>query len=134
MKCWGRTALLAPLLVLVLASGVWGAMAKAELINGTQWTKWTEQDKLVYIRGISNWADFVTAAQTQVKSGKPYEFCISKAFVDQLKHKSLGQVAADVDAYYQANPGEMHTSVIEVILRRSTTICPPETSAKEKKK
>lgn len=125
MKFWGRTALLAPLLVLVLASGVWGAMAKAELINGTQWTKWTERDKLVYIRGISNWADFVTAARAQANKGKTWGFSMSKCLADALKIKSLGQVVADVDAYYRANPGNMNNSVVEVVLRHSAKICPP---------
>ena len=64
MKLRGEMALLVPLLVLVLAGGVWGAMEKAEMINGVQWAQWSNQDKLVYIRGISNWVDFESAAQT----------------------------------------------------------------------
>ena len=86
------------------------------------WTQWSNQDKLVYIRGLGNWADFVT--QAQVQSKKTYEFCISKVFVDQLKAKSLGQVVADVDAYYQENPQKLNTAVIEVVLRRCTSVCP----------
>jgi hypothetical protein len=54
MKFWVRSALLA--LVLVLAAGTLAAMEKAEFINGTHWTKWSNQDKLVYIRGLANWA------------------------------------------------------------------------------
>lgn len=125
MKTWGRTALLASLLVLVLATGVWGAMAKAQLINGNQWSQWTYTDKLVYVRGISNWADFVSAARAQAKTGKSWGFSMSKCLADALKTKTLGQVVAEVNAYYQANPGNMNASVVEVILKHSAKICPP---------
>lgn len=132
MKFWCKTALFALVLSLVLATGALAALEKAELINGTHWTRWTDESKLVYLRGITNWADFVAAAQP--KKGQTWELCISKVFVDELKTKSLGQIGADVDAYYKENPGKMDTSVIEVVLRRSTKVCPPETGAKEIKK
>jgi hypothetical protein len=130
MKSWGKIGLWLMILALAVATTL-AAMPEAEMINGTHWTKWSEQDKLVYIRGISNWADFIVAAQSQ--GGKTWEFCVSKVFVDQLKHKTLGQVVAAVDAYYQDNPGKMNTPVIEAVLRRSTTVCPPEAGTKEKK-
>lgn len=132
MKFWGKSGLLALALALVLAVGNLAAVEKAEFINGTHWTQWSLQDKLVYVRGLSNWADFITEVQAQRKES--YEFCISKVFVTELKPKTLGQIVADVDAYYQENPGKLNTSVIEAILRRSTGVCPPEPGAKEKKK
>jgi hypothetical protein len=125
MKTWGKTALLVPLLVLVLATGVWGAMTKAELIDGHQWTQWSYNDQLVYIRGISNWADFVTAARAQARTGKSWGFSMSKCLADALKTKTLGQIVADVNGYYQANPGNMTVPVVEVILKHSAKICPP---------
>lgn len=131
MKFCVKSALLAFSLSLVLAAGGLAAMEKAELINGSHWTKWSNQDKLVYIRGLGNWADFITEAQAQ--RGKTFEFCISKVFVDELKTKSLGSIVAEVDAYYQENPGKLNTSVIEVVLRRCTNACPPESGAREKK-
>jgi hypothetical protein len=106
-------------------------MDRADFINGTHWTQWSNQDKLVYIRGLGNWADFVTAAQAQ--RGKSFEFCISKTLVNELKAKSLGQIVAEVDAYYRENPGKLDTSVIEVVLRRCTNACPPEGGARGKK-
>jgi hypothetical protein len=124
MKTWGRTALLAPLLVLVLATGVWG-VSKAQLIDGNQWTQWSYNDQLVYIRGMSNWADFVTAARDQAKTGKSWGFSMSKCLSDALKAKTLGQVVGEVNAYYQANPGNLNASVVEVILKHSAKICPP---------
>ena len=126
-----KSALLALVLALVLAAGPVAAMEKAEMINGTHWTKWSNQDKLVYIRGLGNWADFITEAQGQ--RSKSFEFCISKVFVDELKAKSLGSIVAEVDAYYQENPGKLNTSVIEVVMRRCTNACPPESGAREKK-
>jgi hypothetical protein len=53
--------------------------------------------------------------------------------VDTLKTKTIGQIVADVDAYYPENPGKLSNSVIEAILRRSTNICPPEPGPKERK-
>jgi hypothetical protein len=125
MKTWRRTALLVPLLVLVLATGVWGTMTKAKMIDGNQWTQWSYNDQLVYIRGISNWADFVTAARAQADKGKSWGFSMSKCLADSLKTKTLGQVVGEVNGYYQANPGNLNASVVEVILKHSAKICPP---------
>ncbi len=131
MKFWGKSTLLALALAVVLTAGPVAAMEKAEFIDGTHWSQWSNQDKLVYIRGLGNWADFVTQAQAQ--RGKTFEFCISKVLVDELRTKSLGQIVADVDAYYQNNPDKLNTSVIEVVLRRCTNVCPPEGGARGKK-
>jgi hypothetical protein len=131
MKFWGKSALLAIALSLALTAGPAAAMEKAEFITGTHWTQWADQDKLVYIRGLCNWADFVTEAQMQ--KGKTYEYSISKVFVNELKSKSLGQIVANVDTYYRENPGKLNTPVIEVILRRCTNVCPPEAGARGKK-
>ena len=131
MKFGGKSALLALALALVVTAGAWGAMDKAEFINGTHWTTWSNQDKLVYIRALGNWADFVTEAQAQ--RGKTYEFCISKVLVNELRAKALGEIVSNVDAYYRENPEKLNTSVIEVVLRRCTNVCPPEGGATEKK-
>jgi hypothetical protein len=131
MKFRQKSALLVLALALVLTAGPVAAIERAEFINGTQWTQWSNQDKLVYIRGIGNWADFVTEAQVQ--KGKSFEFCISKVLVTELKTQTLGEIVAKVDAYYRENPDKMNTSVIEVVLRRCTSACPPEAGAREKK-
>jgi hypothetical protein len=123
MKFRGKSALfLALALALVLTTGPVAAIDKAEFINGTHWTQWSDQDKLVYIRGLCNWADFVTEAQAQ--KGKTFEFSISKVLVNELKAKNLGQIVANVDTYYRENPEKLNTSVIEVVLRRCTNVCP----------
>ena len=125
MNLRGKIALLGALLVLALAGGAWGAMEKAEMINGVHWAQWSNQDKLLYIRGISNWVDFESAAQnqTQARTGKHW-FSISMPLTNALKTKSLGQVVTDVDNYYRNNPGNLDVSVIEVIIRHCAKICP----------
>jgi hypothetical protein len=125
MKLRKEMVLLVPLLVLALAAGAWGAAEQAVMINGAQWSQWSNQDKLVYVRGISNYVDFDTAAQMQTmqKKGKHW-FSISIGLAKVLKTKTLGQVVADVDNYYRDNPGKLDVSVIEVIIRHSCKICP----------
>jgi hypothetical protein len=125
MNLRGIKALLAALLVLVLAGGAWGAMEKAEMINGVQWAQWSNQDKLVYIRGISNYVDFDSAAQIQTmeRKGKRW-FSISIGLAKVLKTKTLGQVVTDIDNYYRNNPGNQDVSVIEVIFKHCAKMCP----------
>jgi hypothetical protein len=55
-----KFTLLLLVLSLVLAAGALAAMERAEMINGNHWTKWSQEDKLVYLRGLTNWADFIT--------------------------------------------------------------------------
>jgi hypothetical protein len=117
----GIIALVALCLTLVLVAEAFAAMGKAELINGVQWVQWTQRDKLIYVRGLTNWADFVNDAR--LPKGKNLDV-LSKVFVDQLRHQSLGQVVAAVNAYYQNNPGKLGNSVIEAILRSCTNVCP----------
>ncbi len=124
-----RTAALIGLAVLfALAAGALAA-EKGYLWDGTQWKDMTPELKIAYIKGVGNMADFETAA-----GGAGRAACISKAFVDELKGKSVGSVVAEVDKFYKENPGKMSTPVIEVILRKCTKLCPPEAPAKGKKK
>ncbi len=132
MKFLGKSTLLILALSFIVTTVSWGAMERAEMINGTHWTKWSQEGKLVYIQGLTNWADFITEAQVQRE--KSSEYCMSKVFVDALKTKTLGQIVADVDAYYRENPQKLNDSVIEAILRRSTDICKTRPGAKEGKK
>jgi hypothetical protein len=73
-------------------------------------------------------ADFEVAAGGQGRAG-----CICKAFVDELKTKTVAQIVQEVDKYYQEKPENLKTSVIEVVLRRCTALCPPEPKAAGKK-
>ncbi len=103
------------------------AAEKGFLWDGTQWKDMTPELKVAYVKGIGNMADFETAS-----GGGGRAFCISKGFVDELKTKTVAQVVQEVDNYYQQNPGKMSTSVLEVILRSSTKLCPPEAPAPKK--
>ena len=111
--------------ILALALGLWAGLAQAlepvRCIDGAQWTQWSNNDKLCYLQGMCNWADFVDQAQIQGK--KNYEFCISRVLVNQLKTKTFGQVLEAVDAYYQ-NPANLNKPVVEAVIRSSTTVCP----------
>jgi len=104
------------------------AVEKGFMWDGSQWKQLSQELKVAYIKGVGNMADFEVAT-----GGSGRAACISKGFVDELQHKSLGQVVAEVDKYYQENPGKMTTPVVEVILRNCAKLCPPETSAEKKK-
>ncbi|MFZ5450386.1 MAG: hypothetical protein ACOZF2_00730 [Thermodesulfobacteriota bacterium] len=117
-------------LVLLLALST-GAMAKSQSLawDGTQWREFNQQIKVAYVKGVLNMAAFETAM-----GGSGRAACISRAFTEELKTKTLGQVIAEVDKFYKDNPGKLKTPVIEVVMQRCTKICPPQPAAKGKKK
>jgi hypothetical protein len=95
---------------------------KAFLWTGAHWQQVSEDGKAGYIFGMGNLADFESAAS----KGRKFA-CISQAFVDDLKTRTVMQIIQEVDKFYQENPGKLDTPVIEVVLRRCTKVCPPET-------
>jgi hypothetical protein len=97
--------------------------------DGTQWKEFPMEIKVAYIKGVGNMASFETSV-----GGAGRAACISQAFVAELKTKTIAQVVADVDKFYQDNPAKLNTPVIEVILRQCTKICPVEAKAVETKK
>lgn len=104
------------------------AQSKAVLWDGTHWKTLTNDNKVAYIKGIGNMADFEVAAGGSGRAG-----CISRAFVDELKTKTIASIVKEVDKYYQENPKNSNISVIEVVLRRCTALCPPEPKAGAKR-
>jgi hypothetical protein len=106
-----------------------GALAQSQMMtwNGTHWKDLTQELKVAYVLGVGNMASFETAM-----GGSGRAACISNAFVDELKTKTVGQVVADVDKFYKEKPDRAKLPVIEVILQRSTKLCPVE-PPKEKK-
>jgi hypothetical protein len=132
MKPRGRATILGLMVFSLLVSGALAAETGSQqgyLWTGNDWQNMGSELKIAYIKGIGNMADFETAV-----GGTGRANCISKAFVDELKKKTIGQVISQVDDYYRANPQKMKSPVIEVILRACTKVCPPETSSTEKKK
>jgi hypothetical protein len=116
------------MVILFACSGFALAESKGFLWDGTHWKDMTQEIKVAYIKGIGNMADFETAAGGRDRAG-----CISKAFVDELKTKTVAQIVQEVDKYYKEKPDNLKTSVIEVVLRRCTALCAPEPKAAEKK-
>jgi len=102
---------------------------KAFLWNGTHWAQVAPEGKAAYIFGIGNLADFEAGANPPGRLG-----CISRGFVDELKSKTVMEIVQVVDKFYQENPDKMQTSVIEVVLRRCTSLCPPESPGGAQKK
>ncbi len=129
MKKTTTALVLALAVVLVIPALVRGAETASQgyLWDGTHWQVMGDELKVAYLKGIGNMADFETAA-----GGSGRAFCISKAFVDELKSKSVGDIVKEVDQYYEQNPDQLKKSVIEVVLRSSTKLCPPEAKVSAK--
>jgi len=119
------------LVILFTCSGLALAQSQSKgfLWDGTHWKGLTPEIKVAYIKGIGNMADFEVAMGGSGRAG-----CISEAFVKELKTKTIAQIVQEVDKYYQENPDKLKTSVIEVVLRRCTALCPPEAKTTLKKK
>lgn len=127
MNFKGKSAILGMAVLLALATG---ALAQSQPLawDGTHWKEFNQDIKVAYVKGVLNMAAFETAM-----GGAGRAACVSKAFTEELKTKTLGQVIAEVDKFYKENPGKMKTPVIEVVLQRCTKLCPVEPPAKEKK-
>jgi len=117
MKFKGVTGISLLVMLMVLATAAL-AVEKGFLWDGTQWKDMTKDIKVAYVKGIGNMADFENAAGGSGKAA-----CISKGFVDELKTKTITQVIAEVDKYYQENPGKLNMPVIAVIMQRCTKLC-----------
>jgi hypothetical protein len=123
-----RKAAIVGLAMLFALSAPALAAEKGFLWDGSHWKNLSAEIKVAYIKGIGNMADFETAA-----GGAGRAACISKAFVEDLKTRTVSQVRAEVDKFYKDNPGKMSTPVIEVILMKCTKLCPVEAPAGGKK-
>ena len=127
MNLRGKVAILGLALCLALATNGLAA-EKGFMWDGTQWKDLGQELKVAYIKGVGNMADFEVAS-----GGTSRAACISKGLVDELKTKTIAQVVQEIDGYYKQNPGKMSTPVLEVILRSSTKLCPPEPAGEKKK-
>jgi hypothetical protein len=102
------------------------AVEKGFLWDGNQWKDMNTDIKVAYVKGIGNMADFENAA-----GGAGRAACISKGFVDELQTKTISQVIAEVDKFYQENPTKLKMPVIVVILQRCTKLCSTPTAEKK---
>ncbi len=122
MRIAGNARILVLLVGLSLAAPGWlGAQGQPELWTGKHWRDLTEANKVAYIKGIGNLADYEVAAAGRL--GPP---CLSQAFVKELQGKPLIAIVREVDAFYQNHPDQLAVPVIEVVLRRFTTLCAPD--------
>jgi hypothetical protein len=128
MQIFGKAAIFGLAILLALSAASLAA-EKGFLWDGSHWKGLGADLKVAYVKGVGNMADIEAAT-----GGPGRAVCISKAFVDELKTKTVSQIVAEVDKYYQDNPGKEKMPVIEVILRASTKLCPPETPAAGAKK
>jgi hypothetical protein len=128
MKFRGTTLMAGLALCFALAT-LSSATEKGFMWDGTQWKALGYDLKVAYVKGVGNMADFEAESGAGGQAG-----CISKALVAELKTKSLGQVVQEVDKFYKDNPGKMNSPVLEVILRASTKLCSPESTAAPPKK
>ena len=127
MKFKVMVGLLAVALVLALAGVGAAADEKAFMWDGTQWPQLPFDAKVGYVKGVGNLADFEAGAS---KGKAAY---LSQAFAAELKTKTVQQIIDEVDKFYKDNPSKLSTSVLEVILMRCTTVCPPGMGAGAKK-
>jgi hypothetical protein len=127
MKLRGRIFILGLAMVVALSTGALGQTRQLAW-DGAQWKEFPQAIKVVYVKGVLNMAAYETAS-----GGAGRGPCISKAFTEELKTKTMGQVVNEVDAYYKDNPGKMNTPVIDVLLRQCSKLCPPEKAAEKKK-
>lgn len=91
------------------------------LLDGNYWQQLPYEAQVTYIKGVCNMADFEYRA-----GGTGRGPCIAYAFVEELKNKTVATIVREVDQYYQNHPGDLQKTVIEVILRESAKLCPPE--------
>ncbi len=99
--------------------------AQPFFLDGTHWTNLSYDAKVTYIKGVGNMADFEVQAPGP-KSGQGY--CIAYMLVQEFKERTIDSVVKEIDAFYKENPNELYKTVLEVMIRRASKLCPPETS------
>lgn len=105
-----------------LTSPGWG---QPFMLDGSYWSEISYDAKVAYVKGVGNMADFECQASVS-KKGRTY--CLGNTLVQELRDKSIDTVVKDIDQYYKENPDKLKTSVVEVLLRRASKLCPPETT------
>jgi hypothetical protein len=107
--------LLIVLLVFSLPTQVMG-QTEALLWNGAHWRNFPQEIKIAYIKGVGNLADYEIAA-SGYRAG-----IISRSLGEEWRQKTITQIVQEVDRYYQENPRQLSTPVIEVVLRCCTAL------------
>ncbi|MFP3868302.1 MAG: hypothetical protein ACLFUU_09085 [Desulfobacteraceae bacterium] len=104
-----------------LVSSSFGQEKPFLLLDGNYWQELPYEARLTYVKGVCDMADFEYRA-----GGTGRGPCIACAFMEELKNKTKADIVQEVDQYYQTHPEDSPKTVIEVILRESANLCPPE--------
>jgi len=83
------------------------------LVNGTLWTKSTEDQKKAYLIGIANLAQIEMAYEGSTPEADAHS--IIPRMQKGLKGQTLDSIREGLNKWYAAHPGKMDQPVIETI-------------------
>ena len=99
-------------LALAMTCGSAGA-ADVPLVDGTLWTKSTDDVKKAYLVGLANMVQLEVAYNANDPLPEKYSF--SPRLAKGLTGQTLASVQEALDKWYSANPGKLQRPVIETI-------------------
>lgn len=99
-------------LALAMTCGSAGA-AEVPLVDGTHWTKSSDDVKKAYLVGLANAVQIEVAYNAD--SPLPEKNSFSPRLAQGLKGHTLATVQEALDKWYAANPGRLQRPVIETI-------------------
>ena len=87
--------------------------AEVPLVDGTHWTKSTDDVKKAYLVGLANMVQLEVAYNAN--DPLPEKSSFSPRLAKGLKGQTLATVQEALDKWYAANPGKLQRPVIETI-------------------
>ena len=99
-------------LALAMTCGSAGA-AEVPMVDGTLWTKSTDDVKKAYLVGLANMVQLEVAYNANDPLPEKYSF--SPRLAKGLTGQTLATVQEALDKWYSANPGKLQRPVIETI-------------------
>ena len=99
-------------LALAMSCGSAGA-AEVPMVDGTLWTKSTDDVKKAYLVGLANMVQLEVAYNANDPLPEKYSF--SPRLAKGLTGQTLATVQEALDKWYSANPGKLQRPVIETI-------------------
>jgi hypothetical protein len=103
-----------------LAWGVVGGTIEPEpqILTGELWQGMSRDAKVAFVLGVGNLAEFERAQGDGETEGQ-----VIPHLRRGLAGKPINEVIRQVDAHYEANPGELKRPVVEAVLR---AVAPPK--------
>jgi hypothetical protein len=99
-------------LALAMTCGTASA-ADVPLVDGTLWTKSTDDVKKAYLVGLANMVQLEVAYNA--KEPLPEKYSLSPRLAKGLTGQTLATVQEALDKWYAANPGKLQRPVLETI-------------------